>query len=102
MENNIGEEILACFYGREYPVKLHMTSFDINNNLTQINNIYIGNSEFIKFVKVKCNENKNQALICYSSFGDTPGYCSIYDLSSNTLSEPKMYISKVGSSFISL
>ena len=102
MENNIGEEILACFYGREYPVKLHMTSFDINNNLTQINNIYIGNSEFIKFVKVKCNENKNQALICYSSFGDTPGYCSIYDLNSNTLSEPKVYISKVGSSFTNL
>ena len=103
MKNDTDKEILVCFYGREHPIKLHMTSFDINNNLTQINNIYIGNSVYIKYVKAKCNGNKNQALICYSSFtNDALVYCSIYDLHSNTLSEPKVCVSKAGSSFCDL
>ena len=95
MENNIYNNILVCFYISSYPFKIHMTSFNIES-LEPINNLYKYIDFNINYIKSKCNENKSKALICYSSYGG-PGYCSIYDINKNNISEPIKYISHIGS-----
>ena len=101
MSNETYNNQLICFYGSQYPSKIHSTSFDIDNDLSPINNFYYYSSSNLNYIKSICQENKLQTLICFFQLS-AQVYCSIYDLEKNNITEPKKYISFIGSDYIDL
>ena len=92
---------LVCFYISRFPSRIHATAFDIENELKPINNVIYYDDIQINEIKSICNENKLQALICFFIYKSS-GYCSIYDLNNNIITEPQKYISNIGSSITDL
>ena len=95
MNNYTYDNILVCFYISQYPSKVHVTSFNIDNDLNPFMNLYIYKEEEINHIKSKCNEDKSKAFICFYKYSSSI-YCSIYDLNTNNLSFPQKIINNVG------
>jgi hypothetical protein len=82
----------------QYPSKIKMASFDIDGDLAPINSMNL-TKDFIfaiNFIESISNENRSRILVCFWAC-TSAGYCIIYDLKTNTLSEPIQYITRVGS-----
>jgi len=97
-KNETDYNILICFYATQYPNKMKMVSFDIEGGLSPINSMNISKncSPLINFVKSISNEERSRILTCFWGC-ENAGYCIIYDLKNNTLSEPIQYAGHVGS-----
>ena len=100
---NETDDILICFYGTQSPNRIKMVSFDIEGGLTPINSMNISKyfSFSISFIKSISNEDRSRILACFWAW-QSSGYCIIYDLKSNTLSEPIQYLTQVGSNLAKL
>ena len=95
MSNETYTNQLICFYLSLSPSKFFSISFNIDDDLKPINNLYYYPSFNISIIKSICNENKSQSLICYYQY-NSDVYCSIYDIKTNNISTPKKYISHIG------
>ena len=95
--------ILTCFYGGSVPSYILINSFDLENNLQDLDsysNMTVI-SKNINYIKIKCDEDKSTALIGFIN-SNSDGYIFIYDINSNKVSSIKKLASQIALNIASI